>query len=324
MQPDWQPDILGNDYFQYTMQLPDDDEGAVFSTLVKYQPDEGNSRTRVVLYIHGWSDYFFQKETAEFWHRQGARFYAIDLKKYGRSLREWQTPGYVTDLAEYSIELKAAFHFIRKENGANCNVMIVGHSTGGLVAALWMAKHPGFASALVLNSPWLELQGTAILRAISAPGFAQLAKVSPKFALPNVDGGFYKRASDSYQTPGTSFDLALRPSPAWPGRPGWLQAIMAGHAQVAEGLQIAAPILLLISTKTHIGAFWHDDMMGADTVLDVQLLAQRAVRLGNTVTISQIPGGLHDLALSAPEPRAAYYQAIFRWLSSYGWPTDSK
>jgi len=43
---------------------------------------------RVLLYVHGWSDYFFQTELARYWHAQGAAFYALDLRKFGRSLQE--------------------------------------------------------------------------------------------------------------------------------------------------------------------------------------------------------------------------------------------
>ena len=61
-----------------------------------------------LLYLHGWSDYFFQTELADFWAAQGVRFYAIDLRKYGRSRRPEQTPGFVTDLATYDEDLEAA------------------------------------------------------------------------------------------------------------------------------------------------------------------------------------------------------------------------
>ncbi|MEG8036484.1 hypothetical protein QP157_14580 [Sphingomonas sp. LR61] len=46
-----------------------------------------------VLYVHGWSDYFFQREMAEHLEALGARFFALDLRKYGRSLLPHQTPG---------------------------------------------------------------------------------------------------------------------------------------------------------------------------------------------------------------------------------------
>ncbi|MBT2500751.1 hypothetical protein J7E25_16770 [Agromyces sp. ISL-38] len=48
-----------------------------------------------MLFVHGWSGYFFNRELAAFWSNAGARFFALDLRKYGRSLRPWQAPGYI-------------------------------------------------------------------------------------------------------------------------------------------------------------------------------------------------------------------------------------
>ena len=45
----------------------------------------------------------------------------------------------------------------------------MGHSTGGLTLTLWAARHPGLADALVLNSPWLELQLGPLGRQALAP-----------------------------------------------------------------------------------------------------------------------------------------------------------
>ena len=36
---------------------------------------------RAVLYVHGWSDYFFQTHLADFWNEQGFDFYALDLRR---------------------------------------------------------------------------------------------------------------------------------------------------------------------------------------------------------------------------------------------------
>ena len=55
-----------------------------------------------MLHVHGFADYFFQTEYAEWWNARGYDFYALDLRKYGRSIRDHQTPNYVTDLASTS------------------------------------------------------------------------------------------------------------------------------------------------------------------------------------------------------------------------------
>ena len=104
---EWSPDVLGEPFEQLTLPLKPDAEGEVVATLVRYAPPPHLADLRLlravaadadVLYVHGWSDYFFQKELARFWHENGARFFAIDLRKSGRSLRPWQTPGFVDDL----------------------------------------------------------------------------------------------------------------------------------------------------------------------------------------------------------------------------------
>ena len=107
----WVPDILGAPFEQLTLLLGTDAEGDVVATLVRSRPRAAALAPLVdvdVLYVHGWSDYFFQTDLARFWNRLGARFYALDLRKYGRSMRQGQTPGYVASLDEYDADIAAA------------------------------------------------------------------------------------------------------------------------------------------------------------------------------------------------------------------------
>ncbi|WP_313279482.1 alpha/beta hydrolase [Timonella senegalensis] len=315
----WRPDELGPTYFQSTLDLGEDDEGKVYATVVKYEPAGFVRAARAVLYVHGWSDYFFQTETSEFWHAQGSAFYALDLRKYGRSLRDWQTPGYVDDLATYAFDISAALTLIRAELGAHTSIMLIGHSTGGLVCSLWAHYNPGEVSGLVLNSPWLELQGSSIVRTMSQPALAQLARINPKAPLPSIDAGFYAKTINAKFGGEWEYNESWRPNPSFPVRPGWLSAITTGHARVARGLHITAPILVLASTKTTILARWSDEMLRSDSVLEVDQIARRAVQLGENVTVRRIPEGVHDLALSPKPVRDVYYESIRQWSTAYGW-----
>lgn len=59
----WGPDVVGEGFEQLTLPLGTDDEGAVVATLVRHLPP-WRLRPRVlhdvdVLYVHGWTDYFF-------------------------------------------------------------------------------------------------------------------------------------------------------------------------------------------------------------------------------------------------------------------------
>jgi len=317
----WVPDVLGPDYEALTLDLGSDDEGPVVATLVRYRPPSAEPlrSARAVLYVHGWSDYFFQTELAEYWHAQGAAFYAVDLRKFGRSLRPHQTPGYVDSLTEYDGDLAAALATIRAEQGLRVRVMYLGHSTGGLVGALWVQRNPGEVCALILNSPWLELQGSAVLRIVSTPAITQLARFQPKTALPNIDPGFYSRTIEVAGGGEWTVNPAWRPTPSFPVRAGWLRAIIAGHAEVARGLSIDVPILALASARSLISPRWSEGMRSADIVLDVEVIVRRTVQLGRTVTVIRIEGGLHDLCLSPPPVRAQFYAEITRWTVAYGW-----
>jgi len=317
----WSADVLGDGYQVHTLPLRPDDESEVVASLVRYAPptDEPVRPVRAVLYVHGWSDYFFQTELAEHWHARGAAFYALDLRKYGRSLRPWQTPGYVDDLGTYDEELEAALEVVRADLGLYGRVMVMGHSTGGLVAALWADRHPGELHGLVLNSPWLELQGSSVLRHVSGPAIAQLARFQPKAPLPNIDPGYYARTLSSDTGGEWTYDRTWRPVPSFPVRAGWLRAVMAGHATVARGLHVSVPILMLASARTVISPRWSEDMRAADVVLDVELLARRAVQLGPLVTVVRVTGGLHDLTLSPHPVRARFYAELDRWTAAYGW-----
>lgn len=321
----WGPDVLGDDFRARTLPLEPDDEGDVVATLVRYAPPtpEPVRPARAVLYVHGWSDYFFQTGLAEYWHAQGAAFYALDLRKYGRSLRPHQTPGYVDDLRTYDEELDAALVHVRRELGPRARVMVMGHSTGGLVAALWADRNPGRIAGLILNSPWLELQGSAVLRHVSAPAIARMAQLQPRAPLPNIDPGYYARTIRSADGGEWTYEDRWRPVPSFPVRAGWLSAIMTGHAQVARGLAIDVPVLTLISARTLISRRWSEDMRAADIVLDVELVARRAVQLGPVVSVVRVAGGLHDLALSPAPVRTRFYAEISRWTGSYGWVAAS-
>ncbi|WP_258933167.1 alpha/beta fold hydrolase [Nesterenkonia pannonica] len=130
------------------------------------RPDRPETQHRApVLHLHGWTDYFYNLPMARSWAHAGHQFYALDLRKYGRSLRASQSPGYVEDLTHYYAEINEAVRIIGQENPQAPAPIIHAHSTGGLVAALWAQEHPDAAGALVLNAPWLEVPGDLPARA---------------------------------------------------------------------------------------------------------------------------------------------------------------
>lgn len=321
----WEPDVLGDHFERLTIPLEPDGEGEVVATLVRYRPAARLRLTKPVaggadvLYVHGWSDYFFQTQLAEFWHNAGARFFALDLRKYGRSLRPHQTPGDIADLAAYDEEIGAALEIMADGEGEGRRrpLILMGHSTGGLILSLWADRHPGRVAALVLNSPWLEFQARGAGRAALAPLVGMQARLEPQASMPNVDFGFYTRSVSSTMDGEWTYNLDWRPLRGFSVHPGWLNAVLAGHARIATGLTIDAPVLILLSAHSALLPRWTPDMMRADIVLVVDDVAVRAVRLGQVVTVARLDGALHDVFLSAPDVRADAYTQVIRWLRGY-------
>ncbi|MET0932929.1 MAG: alpha/beta hydrolase [Mycetocola sp.] len=311
-----------------TLPLPDDEQGEVVATLVRRRGTPlralreafGDAAGWDVLYVHGWSDYFFQTELADFWHDRGARFYAIDLRKYGRSLRPHQTPGYVTSLDTYDADFEAALGVIGHGEHAEATsrrLLLMGHSTGALTVSLWADRHPGRADALVLNSPWLEFQAGPIARRAIAPLANIGARIDPHAQLPNVDLGFYSRAVSKAMEGEWEYNTDWRPARGFAAHPAWLAAVLAGHARVDAGLSISAPVLTLLSSRSTLSATWSPEMLSSDIVLVVGDIAEQSLKLAPTVTVARIDGALHDVLLSPAPVRAAAYAEMARWASAY-------
>ena len=319
----WMPDVLGEPFEQLTLALGDDSEGPVVATVVRARAHapfgglfgrRGPLRDVDVLYVHGWSDYFFQRDLAQFWTDRGADFYALDLRKYGRSIRPGQTPGYITDLATYDADIAAALAAMGWDAAAGRRLVLLGHSTGGLVLSLWAARNPGMAAAVILNSPWLEFQLSAVARAAVAPVVGLQARLRPRDEFPQVDLGFYARAQREAAGKDLEVNAEWRPEQAMPVHVAWFNAILAGHAHVAAGLRIDAPVCVLLSSKSAVPTRWSEELTRADTVLVVDEIARAALKLGESVTIERIPGALHDVFLSRAEARGIAYARLDRWV----------
>jgi len=318
----WHPDLLPG-YESTDLPLPgatpapgEPEDAELVATLVRRVGATGTERRPAVLYLHGWNDYFFQTHLGDAFAELGYAFFALDLRRYGRSLRVGQLRGFVTDLSEYFEELDAAAAVLAEDHDG---LVVVGHSTGGLVSALWAAARPGRVDALVLNSPWLDLQGSALVRTLGSPLVEALGSRSPTSVLRlPPDLGFYARVLHAEHGGEWVYDTDLKSSPGPPVRAGWLRAVLAGHQQVAAGLGIEAPVLVLASAATDFGRKWHEGLRGVDTVLDVEQIALRAVRLGRHVTLVRVPEGVHDLVLSAPAVRASVLATTARWVRAFG------
>lgn len=307
----WRPDVLGPDLEARTLALPDGAE----ATLVRHTASVGEPPARVaVLYVHGYIDYFFHAHVARAFADRGYAFYAVDLRGHGRSLEAHvlagMHPNLVDDLAHYARDLDAAAAMIRA--AGHERLVVLGHSTGGLVAALWADARPGRADALVLNSPWLELNKSWLLRGPVTWLIDVVGAVAPALVVGHL-GADYCRALHVQGGGEWDFDLAWKPFKAFPARAGWFRSVRRAHRRVARGLAIDVPVLVLSSDRTGPSGA-HDELLTTDSVLRVEHIRDRAPLLGRDVTYAQISGGAHDLALSPEPARSRYLATVLGWL----------
>lgn len=307
-------DVLGAPYLARTLDLSPDAEGDVVATLV-HRPADGPSTGRAVLYVHGFADYFFQTHVADFWCNRGYDFYALDLRKHGRSLRPHQTPNYVEDLSAYHEELDQAYDAISANYG---HIVLTAHSTGGLTVSLWAAARRPNIAGLVLNAPWLDMQGDVLMRTVAIPALRRLGSRRPDLEIPRKVNGFYGRSLHRSEKGEWDFNLAWKPLESWPVYAGWIRAIRDGQIKISRGIDVGAPVLVLSSSRSsQPNSINHPDIFSTDIVLDVEQIRRRAPLLGRHVTLAQIDGAMHDVTLSRAPARKVVFEEIRVFLSAY-------
>ncbi|MGO5364244.1 MULTISPECIES: alpha/beta hydrolase [unclassified Bifidobacterium] len=331
----WKPDSVLEGYQQATVHLGEDAEGEIVATFVRKDPSKLTLHERwrrwhfsvrghrlAIMYVHGWNDYFYRRHASEYWESLGIPFYAVDLRKFGRSYRPYQTPGYIEDLHEYRLEFNALRDQIVKEQGKDVRILMIAHSQGGLSASLWVnTEHPHHVEALALNSPWLELQGNRMFRLLSTPVVQMYRLRGGKTVMPMRDPGFYARCIK--RSTGGEWDYLdhpLNPGVEFLTRAGWMQAIYNGQDEIAKNLDIQIPVLVCTSDKSMmLQSTWDEGMREADSVLDITAIRQAALHLGDVVALATIRGGLHDLSMSKPDARRKYFRIVTMWASMMAW-----
>lgn len=326
--PVWGPDKLGPDYEATTIDLglDPDGEGEVVTTLVHYAPHPTDQESRetasasrpALVWLHGMTDYFFQTHVAEHFAAQGYDFYAVDLRKCGRSRRSGQSWHYVSDLGFYYVDLNAALDAI-----PNKEVVFIAHSTAGLIAPLWMdqlrqtdQERYKRIKGLILNSPWLDMMGVPefVLTPLK-PLLYALGRIAPKTPLPGGNLTAYGESVHRDFYGEWDFNLRFKPLAGHRKYIGWIAAVFHGFDAIHSGrVDAGVPILTLQSTRTQLGQPYSDSVNHADVIIDVTQTRRWAKELSIHYTLHPIKGARHDVFLSLPHPLQEAFSACDRWL----------
>lgn len=269
-----------------------------------------------ILYIHGFNDYFFQRELAQKMDSAGYSFYAIDLHKYGRSRREGETLGELRDISEYYPELDSAVAVIRRAEGDSAALVLMGHSTGGLIASLYAADRRNGAgiAAIVLNSPFFEMNYIWPVRRLAVPLLSAIGSRFPDVVIPRSKNINYDRSLLRNYDGEWMYDTLLKVPGSLPIDLGWLRAIHLGHKRIQQGLHLNTPVLVMHSGCSYSEDDWSEEYTRCDAVLNVDDIREYGAHLGEKVRLERIEGGLHDLILSHEPVRDNVYKAMFDFL----------
>ncbi|MDE5971582.1 MAG: alpha/beta hydrolase [Muribaculaceae bacterium] len=312
----WQPDHLGSGYEMTHITQPDDYSGHVRCTVIR-RLSSAESRN-AILYVHGFSDYFLQKEMADEFVSHGYNFYAVDLRKYGRSLMPGQKMFQVRNLQEYFADIDAAIKIIHSDN--NTRIILMGHSTGGLTTSLYMSRKPApQIKALILNSPFLDWNLPSPLRKIGIPLISTLGRITPSIRVRQKPDNRYARTLSSEHGGEWTYRKEWKPDILPDPDMGWIRAIQSAQQHLRHNTcQIKVPILLMRSAESVKKSDNPEKYYRADAILDTDSIAKYGRKLSDDVTEAIFTGGLHDLALSPYPIRTELYHTIFTWLASHG------
>jgi len=285
----WQPDRLLPGFEALELEFPADYDGPVVATLVRLPA--ADAPRGPVLYVHGFSDYFFQRHMAERFAAEGYAFYALDLRKYGRSIRPRQHANFCKSLSEHYADITAAIDVVGSD------VLLAGHSMGGLLSSLYAqeGERRRQIQALWLNSAFFDWN-LPEWRKVQLHVATAIGRYCPFLNDPKAFRPDYTRALRTEW----DFDAKLKPDFGFPLYYGWLGAITDAFEKLHRGLAIECPVLSMHSDE-------------ADVVLDWRHIARWSRLLGPNVTVMAFPGAWHDLILSPGRIREEVFTQLFAW-----------
>ncbi len=291
------------------LRLKDDYEGITEAHLIERKAKSRSQKA--ILYIHGFIDHFFQNNIADWANDLNINFYALCLRKYGISLLPHQKPNMVRCLSEYFEEVDMAIDIIRKKD-KNTSLILLGHSTGGLISSLYAHYHKNdnIIDALILNSPFFDFNKPAWFKKSVLPVIAAIGNKFPNIPSPEgLKDGYAKSIHSSYYGE-WDFNLDYKPIQGYKVNLGWIAAIYYSQRKLHNGLDISCPILLMYSSKSVIPGNYNESMQTADAVLNVADISKYGDVIGKQVKKVEIEDGLHDLVLSKKEVREIVFKEM--------------
>lgn len=307
------PDELPG-FVHQSLTLPEEEDGPLRATLIRPADQTGGS-SGAILSLHGFCDYFFHAHVARYFEERGYRFFALDMRRSGRSWMPGNIPHFFRSAEDPFPELTWALEQIRNEVKGPC--VLLAHSTGCLTGALYAKRgpHKEGISHLVFNSPFLAFPVDGFLRKMLDP-VAAIGHLWPRSFAPAALGSTYGRTLHSSESGEWDYDLKRKPLAGFPIRSGWIRGALAAQREIQAGLDLEEPVLVLRSDHSSSpNGVVSREAHTSDTVLNVDHIARYGPRLGSNVTMEVIPGAKHDIFLSRNPARDLAFEKTRDFLS---------
>ncbi|WP_338765699.1 alpha/beta hydrolase [Bernardetia sp. ABR2-2B] len=303
---------LEKDFTTQTLNLKDDYEGNVIATLISCNANTGNRKS--IIYIHGYIDYFFHPHVAKKFIENGFDFYALDLRKYGRSWLSHQRGNYCKSITEYFEEITMTINQISEKN--NSPIYLLGHSTGGLIASNYanFGEEKNKVSGLILNSPFLDFYESELKKNTILAACNFLALFSDYAYINNMLSPVYVQSIHKDFKGEWDFNLKWKYTKGFPTYFKWVLAIDEAHENLIKHSNIQVPILVMHSSASNKLSNFSEEAMRKDIVLNVENIKERGAKLGNKVTLLEVENAMHDIFLSPKNVREKAFEGMFEWL----------
>lgn len=308
----WSADYLGNEWVKRHIILAEDFDGVPVATIVRKA--DTNPGETAVLYIHGFSDYFFQTSLADSLEKERLRFYALDLRRYGRSKLPFQIWNEVRSMDDYFEEIDSAVNIIQSEGYQK--IILIAHSTGGLTASLYAAERGADVPfiSMILNSPFFDFNVGGVAESAGIPVISAIGAILPKTVVNrNVSPVNCMSLHKDYQGE-WEFDTIMKPIQSPMVTASWIRAIHKGQQRLQKGIEISCPVLVMSSSVGSKGDKFEEIHKRSDTVLDPEEIRSFAGSIHGDISSEVFDGGLHDLVLSEKPVRDKVYESMIRFI----------
>jgi acylglycerol lipase len=219
-------------------------------------------------------------------------FFALDHQGHGRSGGK---RGHVNDFADYAADIKQYIDQVVRKEAAGMPLICMGHSMGGLIAALFALTHQQDITALILSAP-------AFVPAVKVPAIQAAAARILSRILPRLTQSNKLNASDLSHDPSTVTAYQADPLVHDRVSTAWFVSFQATAEEcLARAGDVTLPLLVVHGTA--------DKMVSAE---GSRMFFDKA---GSSQKTLKLFGGLyHETMNELPKDRQVVLDVISDWI----------